>query len=342
MNKNVVIVGAGAIGGTLAAWISPHHPSTYVLDRGVVAEAIKTNGITTYLGGKEAEKQTVRVNSIDDLSQIEAIDILIIAVKTYSLEAVCQAIREKIEGEPIVVALQNGIENQDILPRYFKRILYGVIGYNAWLDQPGTIGYQHKGPFILGTPTNDLRLELNEVSTLFNQGVETIITTHLQDAVHSKIILNLTNSFTTLVGHKHREISDFKLFKKILTNILVEGIEIVQANGYKECQLGDMPSWRKMKATVQLPQILTNGIFRRNMKKMVISSMGQDILVRGNSDSELESINGYMIQLADRKQLAAPYNRAIYALCKEEFSKPSFKPLSEEQVWEYLQSFQKA
>jgi ketopantoate reductase len=84
--------------------------------------------------------------------------------------------------------MANGIDNQQILPKYFSRIIYCIVSYNAWMDHPVIVGYQKKGPLVLGTPDNSLRTEMNAIADIFNQGVETVITEHLQDAVHSKII----------------------------------------------------------------------------------------------------------------------------------------------------------
>ena len=82
-----------------------------------------------------------------------------------------------------------------------------------------------------------------------------------------------------------------------------------------------------------LPRIITKGIFEKNVKKMVLSSMAQDIIQRGGSDSELESINGYLLGLADRHGVEAPFNRTVYELCVREFGKPGFEPLEMEAVW---------
>ena len=69
---------------------------------------------------------------------------------------------------------------------------------------------------------------------------------------------------------------------------------------------------------------------------MVVSSMAQDIIKRGAGDSELESINGYILQMAEDQNLKAPYNRSIYELCTREFAKESFTPMDVEGVWSYV------
>jgi hypothetical protein len=55
--------------------------------------------------------------------------------------------------------------------------------------------------------------------------------------------------------------------------------------------------------------------------------MAQDVIQRKNSQSELESINGYFVGLAEKVGVYAPYNKAIYELCRREFARPSFHPL---------------
>ncbi|WP_128895963.1 ketopantoate reductase family protein [Longirhabdus pacifica] len=336
-HKKVVIFGAGAVGGSLAAWMVPHHDQTYILDKPEVISRIEEHGLQAYLEGEKEQTPLVHVKGLSDITQIDNADIIIIAVKNYSLDGVAKLIKDNIKGDPIIVALQNGIQNQDILPQYFKKIIYGVVGYNAWLDEPGMVGYQKKGPFILGTPDNTLQEELKEVASYFQLGVETVATDHLQDAAYSKMIINLTNSFTTLVGHKYREISEFSLFKKILTNLLYEGVQIVKASGYKECRLGGMPSWRTMTVVVKLPDFMTNSIFKKNLAKMVLSSMGQDVLQRKGSETELESLNGHFIALANKVGHKAPYNRAVYDMCQEKFKEVPFQPITEEEVWKRIQ-----
>lgn len=333
-DKKIVFFGTGAIGGSVGAWILPYCSNIWFADRGPVLESLKQSGITVYEGGRKEEtvlKQAVNViESPDDLKDA---DIIVLGVKNYSLKPVAEHIRSITGDRPLIVSMANGAENQDVLPEFFSKVVYCVVSYNAWMDEPVTIGYQKKGPLILGTPDNSLMKEMKEIAGLFNRGVETVVTEHLDDAVHSKIVVNLTNSLTTLIGHGFRELTDMNLFQNLLTNTLYEGIQVLKANGYKECRLGGMPSWGKMTAGAKLPQFLTRNMFRNNVKKMVMSSMSQDILQRGGSESELESLNGYILKLADRKGMKIPYNRAVYQLCREGFGREHFSPLDVTDVW---------
>jgi 2-dehydropantoate 2-reductase len=333
----IVFFGAGVIGGSVAGWIAPHCENLFVLDQGETAAALKRDGVTLYLGDKPDDRQQVKVNVIDSIEQAADADIIVLGVKNYSLEPVARLIKEKTGGRAVIVSMANGCVNQEVLPKYFSRVIYCVISYNAWMDKPGVIGFQKKGPLILGTPDNGLQEEMRVVADIFNRGVETVITPHIQDAVHCKIVINLTNSVTTLVGHRFREISDPAAFQRILSGLLWEGVEIVKAAGRRECKLGGMPSWALLWLGAKLPRVITRPLFERNVKKMVMSSMAQDVIQRGGRDNELESINGHIVALADQFGMKAPFNRTVLAMCRKEFAKSDFQPLDVKEVWSEIE-----
>jgi 2-dehydropantoate 2-reductase len=338
-DPRVLVFGAGAVGATVGGWLAERYESVWFLDVPPVVEALTTQGLTLYQGGNKERGTTIRVKAVSDLAQAPRPDILILAVKTYSLEKVSTIIKDKLGGGPlpIVVALQNGVDNQTILPPHFPRVVYGVVGYNAWIDEPGVVGYQKKGPLVLGTIHNELSSETRDIAALLGRGVETIVTDRLEDAAWSKMVVNLTNSLQALIGHPFKPLTNRALFQRLLTNLTYEGVTIVKAAGRHECRIGGMPSWWLMWAATKLPRVLTQRAFEKNVEKMVISSMAQDVLQRGGTDSELETLNGRFIRVADEHHLAVPYNRAIYALCQERFGKPGFTPLSLEEVWAEVQ-----
>ena len=328
-----IIIGAGAIGGCLGGWLSEVHKDVYLIDQGALAKTLKEKGITLYAQGGENNKKKIPVKVVNRLSDVDKPDLIVIAVKNYNLEAVAKSVAAEMKGEPVILGLQNGVLNQTLLPKFFKKVIFGVIEFNAWIDEPGVIGYQNKGPFVLGTTVAGLEKEHAALQSYMNAAVETLSTDRIRDAAYCKMVINLTNSFTTLVGFKYREIGSLPLFKKILSNSLYEGIKVIKAMGVEEYKAGDMPTWSKIIASATLPDFITMGIFKKSLAKMVLSSMAQDVLQRKSGVSELDSLLGEFIRLADQNKVSVPYNKAVYRLCKEEFSKKDFKPLTEEQVW---------
>jgi 2-dehydropantoate 2-reductase len=341
-NTKIIFLGIGAIGGTAAAWVSARHANTYLLGRGETLAALRAGGLTLYAAGEPARKERYPVQSIQDLSEVPDADVVVLGVKLYQLEEAARAVRAQLGDRALIVGLQNGVESERILPRYFSRVIYGVVCYNAWVDAPGLIGYQTRGPILLGTPGNELQDEVAQLATLFNLGFEAHTIRRLRDAAHCKLVVNLGNSVTTLMGLNYRPIDDLDLFQRILAETLYEGVQVVRAAGTREIRLGSIPPWRTVWAAARAPQGLTRGIFRRNLRQLTMSSMGQDVLQRKKTDTELEYLNGYLVSLADQVQHPAPYNRTIYRLCREAFARPDFEPLSARLVWEEIHRTQAA
>ncbi len=302
---------------------------------------MKTKGLTLYRYDPN-ESELYKVKIINSLTEIQNADIIIITVKNYSLDKVAQDIRSKLGDKPIIISLQNGAENQKILPKYFSKIIYGVIWFGAWLDKPGVIGYDKSGPVItLGILNDNKKLysvveKINHI--LVESGIQSEIVESIQDAVHTKIIFNITNALLTLIGHSFREITSVSKLRKITVKLLNEGIDIIKAAGYNEFIRGENhPTWKLLRIARHLPGFLADKVFLEFINNVNLNSMAQDIITLHRDESELESLNGYLLELADKHGLAVPYNRTLYEACKEQFSLSPFKPLTEEELWQKVQ-----
>lgn len=149
--------------------------------------------------------------------------------------------------------------------------------------------------------------------------------------MHSKIVVNLTNALDALLGRGARPLPDLAIYQQLLTQALWEGVRVVRAAGYREHRIAGIPPFALLHLAAVLPGFLTRPLFERRMRAMRMSSMTQDVLMRGAQDTELESITGYIVRLAAEHGVAVPYNRAICRLGREKF-RPGFEPLLPEQV----------
>jgi 2-dehydropantoate 2-reductase len=296
---------------------------------------MKARGLSLY-GAADHSSETVSVNIIDDLRDAPSVKVLVLTVKNYDVEKAARDISSKLTHEVIIVALQNGVDNQRILPKYFSRVIYGVVGFSAMIEKPGAVKYQSRGPVYLGTEGNELKYSIKEICRVFNTGFEAEITSRLRDTVNCKIVLNLTNALFTLVGLNYREITSYTQLATLASILLNEGIDIIQAAGCKDYPMKNYPSWRTIRLGLKLPSFIRTSVLKRSVKHSVVNSMGQDVLLRRKKDTELQSLNGYIVNLADSVGIEAPYNRALCDLCKSEFNRPDFQPLPIKEVWDRL------
>ncbi|MBY9014178.1 MAG: ketopantoate reductase family protein [Candidatus Lokiarchaeota archaeon] len=336
-NKPVIVIyGAGAIGATIGGWLSSHYDKIYLLARGENARVIKTKGLVIYENTLE-NKNVIKVNIIEDLNELEKIDVVIIAVKNYDLEEVAKDIYAKVGDKPLVIALQNGVENQKILPKYFSKIIYGVIILSAWRDEPGIYGYNIKGYVIIGTLTNSLQAEMKTIKYSFIRGFKFKISQNIQDAIHTKLIFNLSNSIITLINHTEIDKKSVSILGHIYYNTLVEGISIFEAAGFKEHRLPGLIPWNVLKKTVQGSDEKSGIMLINRLEASGPNSMTQDIIMRQKTQSELEHLNGYIVNLAKNWGISAPYNNTIYELCKSQFQKKPYEQLKADTVWNHIQ-----
>lgn len=332
----VVVYGAGAVGCSVYSWIAQHYDNIHLLSRGNSLKQFRTSKtMTLYLKSEEDNKIKVPVKIIGDLTEITAPDIVIITVKNYNLEEVAKDIKLKLQKEPIIVGLQNGVKNQEILPKYFSNIIYGVVSYNVWRDKPDLIGYSTKGPITLGIlkDTGDLRSMLEKIVKIFNLGLETEISDTIEDVIYNKMVINLANSLNTLAGHNKRNLTNaIPLLKKILLNLFWEGIQVITAAGYKEQKMRWMPAWDGLKVAAMNPDVFPDDAYAKNMENLGFNSMAQDIYVAKRNQTEIESLNGKFLKMAEKVGVKIPYIKAIYNLAKNHFSK-DFQPLEVEEIW---------
>jgi 2-dehydropantoate 2-reductase len=328
----ILFIGPGAIGASVAAWVAESYHSVWIMGHGETQVALRQNGITTYdFAAPERTRRTVRVATVDRPGDIGDVDIVVLAVKNYNLEAVARQVHEAVGDRPIIVSMANGIDNQRILPKFFSKVIYCVVGYNARRDAPVVVGYQRKGPLLIGTPDNKLGDELLLLQSILACSCPTEIVDRLQDAVHTKIVINLTNALDALLGRGSRPLSNLAAYQQLLSQTLWEGVRVVRAAGYREHRIAGIPPFALLHLVAALPGWVTRPVFKRELRAMRMSSMTQDVVLRGAHDTELESITGYIVGLAAQHGMAAPYNRAIYRLGREKFH-PGFEPLRCEDV----------
>jgi 2-dehydropantoate 2-reductase len=334
----VLIFGAGAIGGSIGGWLSQEHEETYLYARGEHSRAMREKGLILYDAKSPEKRERIPVKVIESLSDLPDVDIVAIAVKLYQLDSAVEEIKAQYDDSPIILGLQNGVANQKILPENFSKVVFGIIPYNAWIDQPGIIGYQQEGSVLLGIRSPRQKSSLKEVAKVLQEAILVHTTGHIEDAAHCKLAVNLSNAVTALAGYPQRQITNLDQFQMIISNTIYEGVQVIKAAGYQQVELDNIPSWMMIWAAARLPLFLTRGIFKSNIKKSNRSSMSQDVLDRKRQETELEYLNGYIIQLAERFRVAIPYNRTIYRLTKERLAREIFEPMPVEEIFAAIQS----
>src|SRR6266851_4859658 len=103
----VCVVGAGAIGGLIAAKLALAGNAVTVIDLGAQLAAIKAKGLTLEWHGGKVE--TAKVKAVEKAVEAGRQDLVVLAVKAHYLDQIAKDIDHLLDAETMVLTVQNGL-----------------------------------------------------------------------------------------------------------------------------------------------------------------------------------------------------------------------------------------
>jgi 2-dehydropantoate 2-reductase len=104
----IAVIGAGAIGGMLAVRLSRSDHAVTVVDQGAHLDAIRANGLTL-VEPDGTEEHAANLRAVASCDEAGRQDLVLLAVKAYTIAAVAPQMRALFDDRTIVVTLQNGL-----------------------------------------------------------------------------------------------------------------------------------------------------------------------------------------------------------------------------------------
>jgi 2-dehydropantoate 2-reductase len=135
----VVIVGAGAMGGLFGALLAEGGLEVTLVDlwREHVA-AIRAHGLRLVGYGGE---RSIPVGATTDASEIRACDVVLFQCKAFANEAAATSVRHLFAGGTVAVSFQNGLGNEEVLAGVLgaENVLGGLTAQGALVEAPGVV-----------------------------------------------------------------------------------------------------------------------------------------------------------------------------------------------------------
>ena len=161
------VIGAGAIGGTLGAYMARGGEEVEFADRAKDhVAAMKSNGLTIKAFDGPF---TVPVNAVT-LDELKGpIDVALLAVKAQDTRAAVASIRPLLVPTSAVVSLQNGLCEPVIADLIgAERTIGAFINFNADYLEPGVIHYGGPGAFFVGEIDGEMSDRVDEMVRRFS------------------------------------------------------------------------------------------------------------------------------------------------------------------------------
>ena len=290
----VVVIGAGAMGSLFGGLLAEAGNNVRLLD--IWPEhvaAINAGGLFVERAGKT---RTIPVQALTDPAEAGPVDLAVVFVKSAHTADAAHTAAALAGKSGIVLTLQNGLGNADILARIAATatVVAGTTAHGATLLAPGRIRHAGVGPTTIGRWSGEDSDAVDRVAEVFNQaGIETEVAVDVRRVIWEKLIVNVgINAITALTGIKNGQILDLETTRELSRAAVEEAVAVAAARGV---------TIREDAAEHVLAVARATAANR--------SSMGQD--VDHGRRTEIDAINGAVVREAEMVGIPVPVNRTL-------------------------------
>jgi len=264
-----------------------------------ISEVVNTKGLTL----REGKKSQVCSVRLVEKAVGGPFDALILATKSNGLVEAVEKLKSNLAEEGVVITIQNGLVALDLAKAIDGRFLIpGCVLWGASMDAPGVYRITNLGPVT--------------------------VSPNIRGVLWSK--LAITSTFTAMgaiTGLSFGKLAASREIRDIMLAIGREVFEVSRAEGITLESLG---------GGLNIERLLSDQGYSRFMKHFFMRIIGGrhrdtessmlDSIRRGRK-TEVEFINGRLVQAADRSGVPVPCNRLVVDLIRElESGKRSPKP----------------
>lgn len=309
------VIGAGAVGGLLAALLDRAGHDVEVTARGDHLAAIRADGIR--LDGGYGE-HVARVAAGETLSRTP--ELAILATKAQDGEAALVANAGVLAGGVPVLVAQNGLGGiriaGEVLPA--SPLLGGLALFATSYLSPGRITVTAALPILLGAgPGTDAAL-LDRVAHALRRALPVELTDDLDGAQWSKLMINHVNALPAITGMSVQEVVAHDALRRIVARSLRETARVAHALGIRYAGIQGVPG-RALGAMRWLPLVAT-AVFPRMLARRMgeVPNPGSTLQsIRRGQRTEIDFLNGAVVRAAGEIGRPAPVNAALVTMVHE-------------------------
>jgi len=313
----ICVIGAGAIGGLLAAKLAEAGEEIGVVARGAQLKAIREHGLVL----RQEDKDIVaRIAASDRIADLGEPDLIVLGMKAHQVAAVAPEVGSILGPRTLVLTAQNGIPwwyffkhggpregvrlqsvdpgglIADHLP--IDRVITTVVYPAAEIERPGVIRHVEGNRFSLAEIDGAKSERISAISEIFGRaGFKAPVVTDVRTEIWTKLLGNLSlNPISALTHATLQDICRYPKTRALAMEMMREALAVAEAFG------------------IRLRISLEKRIAGAEAVGAHKTSMLQD--VESGRALEAEALIGSVIELARMAEVATPHIDAIYAVTK--------------------------
>ncbi|MBU3561150.1 ketopantoate reductase family protein [Polynucleobacter hallstattensis] len=300
-DQKIYVLGAGAVGCYFGGMLArAHHDVTFVA-RPERAAALNASGLELDC---KTFHETVKVRASSDLSVLSDADLVLLSVKSLDTERTMADVKSILPSKALILSLQNGIANIDIASKIVANPVYAAVVYvAAGMVGHRTMKHHGRGELLIGDMKESAlgdEQNLKEICKLFEVAdVPCTISPQIKREMWLKFLVNCSFNAISGIGQiSYGEMVKSPGIVNLIEEITREFLAIAALENVN-ITLAEALAANESIATTMVTQI---------------SSTAQD-LFKGKM-TEIDFLNGYIVELGKRHGVATPYNESVNALVK--------------------------
>jgi 2-dehydropantoate 2-reductase len=307
------VIGAGAVGGFYGAMLAKSGNEVAFVARGAHRDAMRDNGLQILSAPDSVGAFSVTCQVESDPAKIGPVDLVILAVKTYSNAETLPTLTPLFGPNTSIITLQNGVDTADELASAFgrARVIGGATYIAAAIESPGVIRHTgtHRrivfGEYFDSTP--ELSPRVAALKAVFEAAdIQTEAVTDIQTRVWEKFIyLAPMAAFTAASRLPIGPVWHDEFTREMFLSAVDEVERVARASGIP---VADGQRNRITAYTAGVP-----GSMRSSL--LIDLSQGKKI--------EVEALQGSVVRRGQKAGVPTPIMSALYAVLKPYASGPN-------------------
>jgi 2-dehydropantoate 2-reductase len=220
--------------------------------------------------------------------------VLILLVKAYDTAAAVQAALPVIGPQTTVLTLQNGLGNIEAITRSVPQslLLAGTTAQGATLLGNGRVRHAGRGETVIGPLVPEGAVRAHAVQEIFRSaGIPATVAEDIQPVLWGKLLVNAgINALTAILQVQNGRVGDMAPLQAVMRRAVNEGAAVAHRLGIA------LPYPDPVARTTEICCATAENF----------SSMYQDI--SSGRRTEIDSINGMIVEYANRLGFAVPVN----------------------------------
>ena len=288
----IAVMGAGAVGCYYGGMLARAGHDVVLIGRQRHAEAINRDGLRLQTVSFD---ENVRLKACAASSGVKNADVVLCCVKSSDTVQAASEMAPFLKADAVVVSLQNGIENPDLLrTQLHQEILPAAVYVATEMAGDGHVRHHGAGQLVIGQSPRS-----SEVADMFvSAGIPVEISDNIQGVLWTKLIVNCAyNALSAITTLPYGKLVQHTGVEQVLRDVVDECLAVA-------AKAGVTPVGNVWEGVQRIPQIMANQT----------SSTAQD-LKRGRR-SEIDHLNGCIVRKGEALGVATPANRLLHTLVK--------------------------